>query len=88
MNETYGKMVNDDQVAALQNIIDLFIAESENVNKTLEGQKRAFKDLKKQNRLIHSQRKEIKDEIQNQMRENKELQITTNKIERKNDALR
>lgn len=37
MNDTYGRMVNDEQVAALQNVINLFIAESENVNSTLEG---------------------------------------------------
>ncbi|TNV85696.1 hypothetical protein FGO68_gene217 [Halteria grandinella] len=88
MNETYGKMVNDDQVASLQHVINLFIAESENINGTLEQQKEVFQGLKEERQQGKQERKEQKDELRRQMRENKELQIVTNKVESKNEALK
>ena len=88
VNETLKTEMNDDYIASLNSIIDLFVRESENVNVTLNKQKLVFKQLKQEKRQIKRDRKDLKEQIKVEMRENKKYQIATNRMQKKSQQLR
>ena len=72
VNETLKTEMNDGYITSLNQIIDMFVAESEHVNDTLNLQKGQFRDLKNERTQIKRQRRTLKEEIASEMRENKQ----------------
>ena len=72
VNETLKTEMNDGYISSLNWIIDMFVEESEHVNDTLNLQKVQFKDLKNERTQIKRLRRALKEEITNEMRENKQ----------------
>ena len=64
--------MNDGYISSLNRIIDMFVAESEHVNDTLNFQKAQFRELKNERTQIKRQRRTLKEEIASEMRENKQ----------------
>lgn len=52
VNETLKTEMNDGYITSLNQIIDMFVAESEHVNDTLNLQKGQFRDLKNERTQI------------------------------------
>lgn len=46
LDDTVGRVLNDDNISSLQKVINLFMDEAENVNTTLEQQKKIYRNLK------------------------------------------
>lgn len=63
--------MNDDNITYLQKVIDNFMDEAESMNETLEEQKQLFISLKHQEALLKEERFVIKNEVQEEMRDNK-----------------
>ena len=63
--------MNDDNITYLQKVIDNFMDEAESMNETLEEQKQLFISLKHQEALLKEERSVIKNELQDEMRDNK-----------------
>lgn len=63
--------MNDDNITYLQKVIDNFMDEAESMNETLEEQKQLFISLKHQEALLKEERSVIKNEVQEEMRDNK-----------------
>ena len=63
--------MNDDNITYLQKVIDNFMDEAESMNETLEEQKQLFISLKHQEALLKEERSVIKNELQEEMRDNK-----------------
>ena len=63
--------MNDDNITYLQKVIDNFMDEAESMNETLEEQKQLFISLKHQEALLKEERFVIKNELQEEMRDNK-----------------
>jgi cell division protein FtsB len=64
--------MNDGYISSLNRIIDMFVAESEHVNDTLNLQKAQFRELKNERTQIKRERRTLKEEIASEMRENKQ----------------
>jgi hypothetical protein len=52
VNETLKTEMNDGYISSLNRIIDMFVAESEHVNDTLNLQKAQFRELKNERTQI------------------------------------
>ena len=63
--------MNDDNITYLQKVIGNFMDEAESMNETLEEQKQLFISLKHQEALLKEERSVIKNELQEEMRDNK-----------------
>ena len=72
MNETLKTEMNDGYITSLNSIIDMFVAESEHINDSLNQQKDQYRDLKNEKTHIKRERRSLKEEIAVEMRENKQ----------------
>ena len=71
VNETLKTEMNDGYITNLNNIIDMFVNESEHINETLNTQKVIHAELKKERRQIIRDRRLLREHIACEMRENK-----------------
>jgi len=88
MQETVGKVLDDESISGLQKVIFMFMDEAEKINASLELQKDQFASLKTQTALLQQERAELKKEIRKEMFQNKETEIACNKVERRSHALK
>lgn len=73
LDDTLGCVLNDQHIASLQNFINLYMEEAENVNVTLEARKTQYKKLKEEENQSKQEREKLRKEIIEEMKENKEL---------------
>ena len=83
-----NREMNDDSIGQLAGQIDMFSEEAQRINDTLEGQKREHAWLKGEKRRLKRERRLMKGKILEEMRLNKRCQITCQRVDKKNDALR
>ena len=88
MLETMNREMNDDSIGHLSRQIDMFSDEALRINDTLNAQKQEHAELKEEKRRLKRERRFIKRDILEEMRLNKRCQITCQRVEKKNEALR
>lgn len=84
MQDTVGKVMNDETISSLQRIIFLFMGEADNINGTLEEQKAHYQLLKTLHASLRQERKQLRKDIKVEMFNNKDTQIVCSKIEARN----
>eukprot|EP00347_Sterkiella_histriomuscorum_P006538 403352386 len=87
-NETAGKILNDDSITSLQSQIGWFKNEATKLDTILDTQKRELQKLKSRELNINEDRKFLKDQTKDAMKNNKLLQVALKKTQEQNKLLK